>query len=511
MSASPSAIASLGQLTVEIDGAPLAPSDAVCLSGLRVRHALSLPAQCELAFHGIGPELADRAPDLMGASLKVAGDDGTAFEGEITAVEQNYGPDGSKELRLRGYDLLHRLRKRQTVKFRDDVDAGELCRQFAADLGLSSDISEAGPRWPRLAQWQQTDFEVLAGVAARAGLYFAVADQTLRLFTLAGWGGEPITITLGDELLEASFEANGDGSWSEVVAAGWDPSTGKLFDGTVGSARSGRSPGVPASTADIGGAPRRSMVNLPLPDGSHVTASAQGELDRAAANALTVRAVAAGRPDLRVGGKVVLEGMHAKLSGTYVVSEVVHTVTAERGFVTEFSSAVPGAGTAMSFATAVIAQGVVSQVDDPDSQGRVSVKLPGYQDIETGWMRVLLPAAGQDKGFIALPDEGDEVLVLLPNGDPALGVVLGGLYGTDGVPDTGISGGRVKRHCWRSPHGHYVEIDDEKDQITVTNANGSTLQLGKNKFTINAATDLDITASGKSIAITAAAVDFRNG
>ena len=503
-------LVSVGQLAVEIDGSPLAPAQAACLAGLRVRHALSLPAQCELAFHGIGPELAGGAPDLVGASLKVAGENGTAFEGEITAVEHSYGPDGAQELRLRGYDVLHRLRKRQSVKFRDDVDAGERCRQFAADLGLSADISEAGPRWPRLAQWQQADFEVLAGVAARAGLYFAVADQKLRLFTLAGWESDPITLTLGDDLLEASFEANGDGSWSEVVAAGWDPGTGKLFDDTAQSARSGRSLEVPASTADIGGAPRRSVVNLPLPDSSHVTASAQAELDRAAANALTVRAVAAGRPDLHVGGKVVLEGVHAKLSGTYVVSEVVHTVTAERGFVTEFSSAVP-AGAAMSFATAVIAQGVVSQVDDPDSQGRVCVKLPGYQDIETAWMRVLLPAAGQDKGFIALPDEGDEVLVLLPNGDPALGVVLGGLYGTDGVPDTGISGGRVKRHCWRSPQGHYVEIDDEKDQITVTNANGSTLQLGKNKFTINAATDLDITASGKSIAITAAAVDFRTG
>ena len=501
------AIASVGQLTVEIDGAPLAPSEAACLSGLRVRHALSLPAQCELAFHGIGPELADRAPDLVGSSLKVAGDNGAAFEGEITAVEHSYGPDGGKELRLRGYDVLHRLRKRQSVKFRDDVDAGELSRQFAADLGLSADISESGPRWPRLAQWQQTDFEVLAGVTARAGLYFAVGDGTLRLFTLAGWG-DPIKLTLGDDLLEASFEANGDGAWSEVVAAGWDPLTGKLFDDTVGSARSGRSLGVPASTADVGGAARRSVVNLPLPDSSHVRADAQGELDRAAANALTVRAVAAGRTDLLPGAKVLLQGVHTKLSGTYVLSEVVHTLSAERGFVSEFATAVP---TPSRSAVAVIAQGVVSQVDDPDSQGRVSVKLPGYQSIETGWMRVLLPAAGKDKGFIALPDEGDEVLVLLPNGDPALGVVLGGLYGTDGVPDMGISSGRVKRHCWRSPRGHYVEIDDEKDQITVTNANGSTLQLGNNKFTISAATDLDIKASGKSIAITAAAVDFRKG
>jgi hypothetical protein len=92
-----------------------------------------------------------------------------------------------------------------------------------------------------------------------------------------------------------------------------------------------------------------------------------------------------------------------------------------------------------------------------------------------------------------------------------VGVVLGGLFGTDGVPDTGIAGGRVKRHCWRSPQGHYVEIDDEKGRITVTHENGSMLRLGKNKFTITSATDLDIQAAGKSITITAAAVDFKQG
>jgi len=126
-------------------------------------------------------------------------------------------------------------------------------------------------------------------------------------------------------------------------------------------------------------------------------------------------------------------------------------------------------------------------------------------------MRVLLPAAGKDKGFIALPDEGDEVLVLFPGGDPAAGVVLGGLFGTDNVPDTGISSKRVKRQCWRSPQGHYVEIDDAKDQVTVTNSNGSMIRLGKNRLTLSSATDLEIKASGRSITITAAAVDFRQG
>jgi phage baseplate assembly protein V len=209
------------------------------------------------------------------------------------------------------------------------------------------------------------------------------------------------------------------------------------------------------------------------------------------------------------GSKVTLEGTHRSLAGTYVIAEVVHSLDAERGFISEFSSEVPASLHALPMT--VVAPGVVSRVDDPDKQGRVSVKLPGYKSIETGWMRVMLPAAGPGKGFIALPDEGDEVLVLLPNGDPAVGIVLGGLFGKEKVPDTGIAGKRVKRQAWRSPQGHYVEIDDEKGRITLLHANGSTLRMGKDRFTLRAATDLDISAPGKQIKITASAVDFQNG
>ena len=502
------AIAGIGGLTVSINGDELDAEAAACLGALRIRHALSLPAQCELRFQGVLDPLADKAGGFLGSALRVRAEDGTVFEGEVTAIEYEYSPDGGRELRVRGYDVLHRLRKRQSVEFRENIDTGELARQLAGDLGLSADVAEAGPRWPRLAQWYQTDFDLLAGAAARAGLYFAAWDNTLSLFTLDGVG-DAVSLTLGEELLEASFELNADRAWSEVAATGWDPGSGERFEESAGSARSGRSVKVPAGTADLGGEARRFLLNAQAPAAAHVSAGAQGELDRAAANALIVRGVAAGRTDLWPGSKVKLDGIHRSVAGTYVVAEVVHSLDAERGFLSEFSSEVSVAGHGLPMS--VVAPGIVARVDDPDKQGRVSVKLPGYQSIETGWMRVLLPAAGADKGFIALPDEGDEVLVLLPNGDPAMGIVLGGLFGKEKVPDTGIAGRRVKRQAWRSPKGHYLEIDDEKDRLSFLHANGSTLRMAKDKFTLKAATDLDISAPGKKIKITASAVDFQNG
>ena len=114
-------------------------------------------------------------------------------------------------------------------------------------------------------------------------------------------------------------------------------------------------------------------------------------------------------------------------------------------------------------------------------------------------------------GFVALPDEGDEVLVLLPRGDPAAGIVLGGVFGQEDVPDTGIVDRRVQRQSWRSRKGHYLEIDDDQERMTFAHANGSLLRLPKDKVSLVAKTDFEIVAAGQTITITAGAVDFRKG
>ena len=501
-------VESLGSVNIEIAGAALRAEDAVCLAAVSVRQGLSIPAQCELHFRGPDAEFNDRAALFPGLTAKVSFDDQGLFEGEVTAVEHVCTADGAREIHVRAYDPLHRLRKRQPVEIRNDIDAGELCRRFAADVGLAAEVEASGPRWPRLAQWFQTDLDLFTETARRAGLFFAAWDGSLHLFTLEGFG-DAVSLTLGDDLLEATVEVNADRAWSEVAATGWDPSTGARFESTAGSPRSGRTAGASVSTTDVGGEARLTLVNASVPASEHVEAEAQGVLDYATANAVTVRGVAFGHPELHPGGKVELTGVHAHGAGTYVIAAVTHALDAERGFLSEFTTEVPRHERA--FPMALVAPGVVNRVDDPDGQGRVTVQLPGYSDIETGWLRVMLPGAGATKGFVALPDEGDEVLVLMPEGDPSSGIVLGGLFGTDDVPDTGIVDRRVRRQSWRSPRGHYFEIDDDQKRVTLTNANGTLIRLADDRLTIESVTDVDLTARGKTITITAGAVDFRKG
>jgi phage baseplate assembly protein V len=192
-----------------------------------------------------------------------------------------------------------------------------------------------------------------------------------------------------------------------------------------------------------------------------------------------------------------------------VLTTVTHTLDNRLGFVSEISTLPPTPHPRDK--GAVVAPGEVTQIDDPDSLGRVKVSLPTYGDVETGWMGVVTPGAGAGKGFVTLPDVGDDVLVLFSHGDPARGVVLGGLYGTGGPPDSGIEGGAVRRYTLLTPGGQRVQLDDEGNKMRLENSDGSYVELAPGTVRLHAAADLEIEAPGKSVVIKGQTIDFRRG
>jgi phage baseplate assembly protein gpV len=154
------------------------------------------------------------------------------------------------------------------------------------------------------------------------------------------------------------------------------------------------------------------------------------------------------------------------------------------------------------------ALGVVSRVDDPERLGRIRVTLPGYSDVESEWLHVLSPGAGKDKGLMALPDVDDRVLVLFPGETMGPGVVLGGLYGMAGPPDSGVEGGSVRRYTLRLPGGQYLRLDDQGQNIRLENSAGSYVELAPDKVVLHAATDMDIEAPGRTVRVRAERIDF---
>jgi len=502
----------LPRLAVEIDGTPLALEQARTLWAVRVQQRLSLPTLCELTFLEPADGLASGEILSPGAALRVrvAASDELLFNGEVTAIEHIYEPSRGREVRVRGYDVLHRLRKRQPVRAHVQQSLADLITEIVADLGLTVDAPNPGPLRQRVVQFRESDFELMVEAAERCGLFITLRDQTLHVLTLEGIG-DAVTLRLGNSLLEARIEVNGDAACRSVSTTGWDPLRVEQHEGKADSARSGRGVTATVEPADVGGSGERIIIDELLGDDVQAEGIAQAELDLRTAREVILRGVAEGDSKLRPGTPVEIANVAGPLSGRYVLTSVDHTFDSVKGFVSSISTEPPLSRSRKS--APVAALGVVTHVNDPEGYGRIRVRLPTYKDIETDWMGVVTPGAGLGKGLLALPDVDDTVLVLLPSGDPANGVVLGGLYGMwkKDEWDWGVDETAVKRYTLRTPGGQRLRLDDTKQVVRLENSDGSFFEMTPEKVTVHSARDLQIEAPGCNLVIKAKKVDFQQG
>ncbi len=520
-----SSIVTIPKLSVEMGGMPISTENARTLSEIRVHQSLSLPTVCELTFQEPASELFDDAKGLPGSSLqvRVEGFSEILFSGEITAVNHEYGPSREKWVRIRGYDSLHKLRKRQPVGAHLQVNLDELVQTLVADLGLRVEAAETGPLRQTIFQCYQTDFELMAEAAEKCGIYFTLRNNVLHLITLEGIG-MPISLDLGSSLLEARIEVNTDSICRSVETTGWNSHRVESVTGRADRARVSRQVDFQLTPDQVGGSGRRTIVEAGVQDHRQADGIAQAELDHRTAREVVLWGVAEGNTRLRPGTPVEISGVAQLLSGRYVLTTVKHIMDHNQGYICEIETSPPRPRSSSSN-TALFTLGIVSQIDDPDNLGRVRVVLPNYGSVETGWLPVLVPGAGSGKGLIALPDMDDRVLVLLLNPDSDQGIVMGGLYSGNGPPDAGVENGKVCRYTFMTPGAQCIQLDDNAGSIQLENSGGdfirlkpeeicmgdsrgSLIELALGRFRINAAVDLEIGAPGKKVTIRGKSIDF---
>lgn len=504
---------SVKELVVELNGKQLDAARFRLLLEVRVQQKLSLPTVCELAFL-VGPQSDFHRRMPIGASLVVrastANVSGAMFSGEITSIEHVYNPDDGPQMRIRAFDQLHRLRKRHRISSYVQVTLAELAGQLMNDAGVKASVSleSAAAKWQRIIQTGESNFDFLSDHCAACGLYFTLRGDELLLISLQGTG-DPVPLTLGASLVEATFEINGNRSARQTRVSGWNPRRAEIHDGEATKPRSGRLVAAQAPPQKVGG---RAECHLPgrIVEGrQQAQALAQAELDVRVASEVTLRGLATGNPLLRPGAPIQVNNAAADVSGVYILTEVNHLMTGEGGYVSEISTEPPAIRQPSN--ETLFALGRVSRVDDPERCGRVQIALSAYQDVETDWLQVVAAGAGKAKGINALPSVGDSVLVLVSRSNMAQGVVLGGLYGIQESPDDGVEGGRTRRFSVHTPGGHQLMLDDAKDVLRVQGSHGSFIEFAPGGVRLHAGADLDIAAPGKSITIKGSKIDFQSG
>lgn len=493
-------------ISAELDGTAPDPALASCLSEIEVRQALNAPSLALLTF--LDPTPAATGKIGIGTEIGLRAADGThLFSGEITGLTRRVNGARERVLEVRAYDQLHHLRKRQKLRTIADSSLTDLVSTLTQDLKIKVESAgEAPAATPVVIQHRQSDFDLLSQSAAEAGLYFWLDEDVLRLVSLGGDGKEELKLTVGDNILEASSDVNAEAMRRSSAAIAWELATNAVETASVGAAAQDQLEMRMDDVAAFGGLGERTLVNrlTDAADGAHRLA--QDDMDRATARGLNFNLLCEGNPAIRPARVLRIEGLGPEADGPIVVTKAIHRFDGGSGYTTRITTEPPERASATTgWTTATL--GVVVDTNDPDKRARVKVRFPVLGDSQSGWMPVLSLGAGASKGFVVLPEPDDQVLVLFPDGDPAHGIVIGGLYGSRSAPGERPSAG-ARSFLLRSPSGPQVTLDGCKTLIRLESGAGDRFEMGPDSSLLHAVRDLTIEAPGRTITIRAAHVEF---
>ncbi|WP_147363460.1 VgrG-related protein [Deinococcus sp. RM] len=500
-------------LYLNLDGRDMPPEQFRMIDEITVDSSLQLPDVATVTLRDPAGELVDDTTYKLGARIKVVaqvkGNKETVFDGEIVEIEPRF-TRGTQQLRLRAFDRLHRLSRGTHTKSYQNVSDMDLVKKIASEAGLTAKTGPASVVHGYVLQHNQSHLAFLRERAARLGYILFVDGTTLHCEPVRGQ--DPITLTWGDNLSEFLPRLSSLNQTSGSTVRSWDPKQKRAVssekqsgEGKAKVQEGTRSEGV-AQEAFSMKAPTTSSA-LIVRDQGYADAIAQAQRNRVAEGLLEARGQAAGYPRLTAGTQLDIRNVGQRFSGSYVASSVRHVYRNGEGYSTEFAvtgshpeslagmirqatgGAGGSAGGVMTPAPGLMI-GIVTNNDDPDSQGRVKLKLPALtEDDETDWARVVNLGGGPNRGSQHTPEVNDEVLVGFEHGDIHHPYVIGGLWnGTDAPPrPTGkvVKNGKVIQRVYRTRLGHEFIYDDPEDpdppKITVQSSKGHAIELNDDK------------------------------
>ena len=208
-------------------------------------------------------------------------------------------------------------------------------------------------------------------------------------------------------------------------------------------------------------------------------------------------------PTLRVGSVISLYSsflervgnLSEESLGDFIIIEITHEVSQGSYYKNRFKAipatlkALPSPKVRMPLAETQMAT-VLSNAD-PEGKGRVRVRMNWQTDgMQTSWVRVMTPDGGSssdvksNRGFVFIPEVGDQVLLGFRHGDPARPYVMGSLF--NGV--TGGGGGQGNNcKSLTSRTGSSLKLDDSKGSVTLHDKGGVSMNFdGAGNSTLNA-------------------------
>ena len=421
--------------------------------------------------------------EWLGQSIVVKAANTPIFVGVVTNVQLHREGSDFGCIIVSGYSATYRLETAHSCFSWNDRTIGDvvkkLCEQAKVQLELNPAFKETKDF---ICQYEESDFDFIRRLAHQyqEWMYF---DGTKLIFGKPRKLADPIRLEYGTTLSSLdiglqtlarseqvfSYHSGADHEMQRMtpdLAYGHDKLAGEAFRASLGMfskpARQHALPRVSNESELINYMGRKQAAETA--ETHYITAESQV-------------------PTLRVGSVVSLYSsflervgnLSEESLGDFIIIEITHEVSQGSYYKNRFKAipatikAMPSPKVRMPLAETQMAT-VLSNAD-PQGKGRVRVRMNWQTDgMQTGWVRVMTPDGGSSKdvksnrGFVFIPEVGDQVLLGFRHGDPARPYVMGSLFnGTTG------GGGGQGNNCksLTSRTGSSLKLDDSVGSVTL--------------------------------------------
>ena len=452
--------------------------------------------------------------EWLGESIVVKAANTPIFVGVVTNVQLHREGSDFGCIIVSGYSATYRMETAHSCFSWNDRTIGDvvkkLCEQAKVQLELNPAFKETKDF---ICQYEESDFDFIRRLAHQyqEWMYF---DGTKLIFGKPRKLADPIRLEYGTTLSSLdiglqtlarseqvfSYHSGADREMQRMtpdLAYGHDKLAGEAFRASLGMfskpARQHALPRISNETELVNYMGRKQAAETA--ETHYITAESQV-------------------PTLRVGSVISLYSSFLKrvgdLSeeslGNFIIIEITHEVSQGSYYKNRFKAipatikAMPSPKVRMPLAETQMAT-VLSNAD-PEGKGRVRVRMNWQTDgMQTGWVRVMTPDGGSssdvksNRGFVFIPEVGDQVLLGFRHGDPARPYVMGSLFnGTTG--GGGLEGNHMKSLTTRS--GHTIKLNDSLSSlgITIKDIKGNSIHIDSvgDDIIINAKRNITINA-----------------
>ena len=431
--------------------------------------------------------------DWLGESIVVKAANTPIFVGVVTNVQLHREGSDFGCIIVSGYSATYRMETAHSCFSWNDTTIGDvvkkLCEQAKVQLELNPAFKE---NKDYICQYEESDFDFIRRLAHQyqEWMYF---DGTKLIFGKPRKLADPIILEYGTTLSSLdiglqtlarseqvfSYHSGADHEMQRMtpdLAYGHDKLSGDAFRASLGMfskpARQHALPRISNETELINYMGRKQAAETA--ETHYITAESQV-------------------PTRRVGSVISLYssflervGNISKESlGNFIIIEITHEVSQGSYYKNRFKAipatikALPSPKVRMPLAETQMAT-VLSNAD-PEGKGRVRVRMNWQTEgMQTGWVRVMTPDGGSssdvksNRGFVFIPEVGDQVLLGFRHGDPARPYVMGSLFnGTTG--GGGGQGNNCKSLTTRS--GSSLKLDDSDGSVTLHDKGGVSMNF----------------------------------